>query len=548
MQRLIIIWVLIFIHFESNAQVEFYERKKEYTRQDSLRGSITSEREWWDLKHYDLSVAVDPEKKFISGINTISYEVLKEQNVMQIDLQAPMRITKVTYDKKELEVIDERNAHFIKLPKQTKGEFNKVSVYFEGNPRPAIMAPWDGGFSWKKDENGKHFIATSNQGIGASLWWPCKDHMYDEPENGIRLSITAPEDLIAVGNGRLKETIKNADKTKTFVWEVVNPINNYGVNVNIGDYVNISSTYAGLKGTLDVDFWVLKDNEDKAREHFKDAYLMLEAFEYWFGPYPFYEDSYKLVDVPYLGMEHQSSVTYGNQYKKGFLGRDMSGTGWGLKWDFIIIHESVHEWFANSITYKDAADMWLHEGFAAYAGSLFIEYFHGKEAGDEFAIGMQKNCQNQETIIGDYGVNRAGSSDMYTKGHSMLHTIRQIINNDEKWRQILIGLNKDFYHQTVTSAQIEAYISEKSGVDFSKVFDQYLRDIRVPVLEYHIKEGKLMYRWTNTMAEFDMPIRARIEDEDVWLKPTTTFTDKEIGDSTIEFDDNFYVYTFKLKH
>ena len=421
-------------------------------------------------------------------------------------------------------------------------------VHFEGNPRSAIRAPWDGGFSWKKDKNGNHFIATSNQGIGASLWWPCKDHMYDEPENGIRLSVKAPENLVAVGNGRLKETIKNADKTKTFVWEVVNPINNYGVNINIGDYVNISSTYEGLKGTLDVDFWVMRGNEELAKEHFKDGYRTLEALEHWFGPYPFYEDSYKLVEVPYLGMEHQSSVTYGNQYMKGYLGRDLSGTGWGLKWDFIIVHESGHEWFANNITYKDVADMWVHEGFTSYSESLFTEYFYGKEAGAEYSKGLRKNIQNTEPVVGDYEVNKEGSADMYYKGHNMLHTIRQIINDDEKWRQILIGLNKDFYHQTVTSAQIEGYISEKSGIDFSKVFDQYLRDIRVPILEYHIKEGNLLYRWTNTVEGFDMPIKASIDGEDVLLKPTSVFSAEEIGNSNIEFDDNFYVYTFQLKY
>src|SRR5690606_7352637 len=253
--------------------------------------------------------------------------------------------------------------------------------------------PWDGGFSWKKDDNGNDFVATSCQGLGASVWWPNKDHMYDEVDSML-ISVRVPKALMEVSNGQLRGVEDHKDGTNTYHWFVNNPINNYGVNVNIGDYVHFSEDYNGEKGILKMDYYVLKYNLEKAKQQFKDAPRMMEAFEHWFGPYPFYEDGYKLVEVPYLGMEHQSSVTYGNGFENGYLGRDLSGTGWGLKFDFIIIHESAHEWFANNITYKDIADMWIHESFTAYAESIFVEYFYGKKAGAEYVIGTRRGIQN----------------------------------------------------------------------------------------------------------------------------------------------------------
>lgn len=517
-----------------------------YSRQDSLRGSITKERAWWDLLHYDLEVNVDFESRTINGKNTITYRVLENQSTLQIDLQYPMKIEKAIQKGAELEVVREGNAHFVKLREiQVMGSENELEVLFSGKPRKAIRAPWDGGFSWKEDENGLPFVATSNQGLGASVWWPCKDHPYDEPDQGQRLSITVPKNLTAVGNGRLIKTKKSKDK-KTYVWEVVNPINNYGVNINVGNYINISSTYEGLKGALDVDFWVLKQNKEKAEKQFQDAFRTLEALEHWFGPYPFYEDSYKLVEVPYLGMEHQSSVTYGNGFQNGYRGTDLSDTGWGLKWDFIIIHESGHEWFANNITYTDAADMWIHEGFTSYSESLFTEYFYGKDAGAEYSRGLRKRIQNQAPVIGDYDVNNEGSGDMYYKGHNMLHTIRQIIADDQKWREILVGLNKDFYHQTVSSRQVEEYISAKAEVDLARVFDQYLRDIRVPVLEYFIKENQLHYRWTNVVQDFEMPLDVWLDGEKNRLHPTTNWKQEQTKGTELTADDNYYIYTKEM--
>jgi aminopeptidase N len=519
-------------------------KKSNFTRQDSLRGSITQERVWWDLTYYHLEIKVDPNKKYISGKNTIKYKVLSVYKTMQIDLQAPLTITKVTQDGKELKVIHDGNAHFIKLIKnQSIGKTETVVVHYHGNPKEAIRAPWDGGFSWKKDKNGNHFVATSCQGLGASVWWPCKDHMYDEVES-MRISVNVPSNLMDISNGKL-ENIEDHGSTKTYNWYVNNPINNYGVNVNIGNYAHFSEIFDGEKGPLDMDYYVLKYNLEKAKKHFKDAPKMMKAFEYWFGPYPFYKDGYKLVEVPYLGMEHQSSVTYGNKYMQGYLGRDLSGTGWGLKFDFIIIHESGHEWFANNITNKDIADMWIHESFTNYSESLFLDYYYGKKAASEYVIGLRESITNKSAIIGEYNLNNEGSGDMYNKGGNMLHTLRQLIDNDTKWRSILRKMNKTFYHQTVTTQQIENFLSIETGFNLTPFFNQYLRDIRIPTLEYSIKNKTLNYRWINVVDDFKMPIRVSINQEERWIYPSEKLKklDLELKNSEISIDPNFYIYT-----
>ena len=519
--------------------------KTEFSRQDTLRGSITKERSWWDLNRYHLDISVKPEEKFISGSNKISYTVLKSHDLMQIDLQTPLILTKAIQDNSELEIIHDGNAHFIKLKKkQNVGSKEELIVYYEGNPRVAVRAPWDGGISWEKDKNGNHFIASSCQGLGASVWWPNKDHMYDEPESML-MSVNVPKGLTNVSNGRLVKIDKMSDST-TFHWEVVNPINNYGVNINIGDYVNFSEIYKGEKGDLDMDYYVLSYNLEKAKVHFVDAIKTMQAFEYWFGPYPFYEDSFKLVETPYLGMEHQSSVTYGNKYRKGYLGRDLSGTGWGLKFDYIIIHETGHEWFANNITYKDIADMWVHEGFTTYSENLFVDYHFGKKASSEYVIGTRRGIGNKKPIIGPYNVNKGGSGDMYSKGANLLHTLRQVAGNDKVWRNVLRGLNKDFYHKTVTTYEIENYISEKMKINLKPFFNQYLRDIRIPVLEYNLIDGKMSFRWNNVVEGFKMPIDLIVTDhiagneEKIRIFPTQKWKSKKLKGS-IEIDKNYYV-------
>ena len=518
-------------------------QKHEFTHQDTLRGSITPEREWWDLTYYHLDIKVDPETRTISGSNTVQYKVLKSASTMQIDLQEPMAITKVEQDGKELVFSREGNVFYITLlAAQTAGSINEIIVHYEGKPVVSKQPPWDGGLTWSKDENGNHFIATACQGDGASMWWPCKDHMYDEPDSML-ISVNVPQDLTDISNGRLRGVTELADSTHTFHWFVSSPISNYVVNINIGDYVHFGEKYDGEKGSLDCDYYVLRNNIDKAKAHFQEVPMMFKAFEHWFGPYPFYEDGYKLVEVPYLGMEHQSSVTYGNGYQQGYLGMDLSGTGWGLKFDYLIIHESGHEWFANNITYKDIADMWVHEGFTTYSENLFLDYHYGKDASADYVIGLRKNIRNDRPLIGTYNVNHEGSGDMYYKGANILHTLRQLIEDDEKWRMILRGLNKEFYHQTVTTQEIENYISKKSGIDLKQFFDQYLRTTNIPQLEIQTKKNKLCYRWKNVVEGFDMPVKLIVNGNPVWVQPSTSLQKKRFKETidNIEIDRNFYV-------
>ena len=522
---------------------------QEFTRQDSLRGSITPERAWWDLTYYHLQVEVLPNDKRIVGSNTIRYKVLESHNTLQVDLQPPLRITKVTQNGKTLEVTSEGNAHFVQLKeKQAIGTVNEIIVHYEGKPKEAVRAPWDGGFSWKKDGNGIDFIATSCQGLGASVWWPTKDHMYDEVDS-MRISVEVPEHLTDVSNGRLIATDHNKrKKTKTFHWEVSNPINNYGVNLNIGDYVSWKETYAGEKGDLDLTYWALKDDEAKARKTYVEVPRMLKAFEHWFGPYPFYEDGYQLVQAPYLGMEHQSSITYGNGFQNGYLGRDLSTTGWGLKFDFIIVHESGHEWFANNITHKDHADMWIHESFTNYSESLFVDYHFGKDAGQEYVRGTRTAIGNQKPMIGPYGVNYSGyPGDVYYKGGNMLNTLRTLVNDDEKWRGVLRSVGEEFYHKTVTSDEFEKHIASFLGMNLDPFFNQYLRDRRLPTLEYYFKDGNLSYRWMNTINSFDMPVDVMINGKTVRLTPKTRWSRIPTDASELSVDENFYIGVLKSR-
>lgn len=549
MKKQLTIILLSFLAFNSaKAQGLLEQRRNLFSRQDSLRGSITKERAWWDVKYYHLDIKVNPKDSTITGSNTIKYKIVQEYNRMQIDLQNPLTINKVIQDGVELKYNREGNAYFIDLVALQKvGAIKGLTVFYGGKPKVANNPPWDGGITWRKDSNGNPFIASSCQGLGASVWWPNKDHMYDEVDN-MHISVNVPGNLTNVSNGRLQSVTKLKDGTKTFNWYVSNPINNYGVNINVGDYVSFSEKYKGEKGNLDLNYYVLRDNLAKAKKQFKDAPRMLEAFEHWFGPYPFYEDSFKLVEAPYLGMEHQSSITYGNGFENGYRGTDLSGTGWGLKFDFIIIHEAGHEWFANNITNKDIADMWIHESFTNYSESIFVEYFYGKQAGFEYVRGLRKKIQNDKPIIGNYDVNNEGSSDMYYKGANMLHTLRQIVDNDEKWRSILRGLNSTFYHQTVTTKQIENYLSSNAGLDLQPFFDQYLRDTRIPTLEYFFKDNKMGFRWTNCAEGFNMPVKIFINGKEQWLKPTVEWASNPISvdNPKLKIDPNFYVAEFNI--
>lgn len=521
--------------------------QKTANRADTLRGSITPERAWWDLKHYDLTVNIDPKNKSIKGSNIITYEVVSNATVLQIDLQEPLNITAITQGGEPLTFRREGAVHWVTLTKkQEVGNVEQVHISYEGIPKEAIRPPWDGGITWQKDSKGLPFVASSNQGIGSSIWWPVKDHPADEVDS-LDMHVTVPKGLMDISNGRLVE-IEVGKDTDTFHWKVVNPINDYGVNINVGDYVTFGEKYEGEKGTLDMDYFVLRENLEKAKVHFQDARRMMQAFEHWFGPYPFYEDGFKLVDAPYLGMEHQSSVTYGNGYQNGYRGRDLSGTGWGMKFDFIIIHEAGHEWFANNITYKDVADMWIHESFTNYSESLFLDYHYGKEAGQAYVRGTRMNIANDIPIIGAYGLNQRGSGDMYYKGGNLLNMIRQILQDDDKWRLILRGLNKEFYHQTVTTGQVESYISTQVGWNLEKVFDQYLRDVRIPIFEYYQQGGEIQYRWTNAVKDFDMPVDVLLNGKAVRLQAKTAWQKLEVSSlQELVVDPDYYVGVLKSR-
>jgi aminopeptidase N len=536
--------ILVFLFFIIGLSISKAQIKT-FTHQDSLRGSITPERDWWDLKAYRLHIQPNPEDNTVKGMNRIVFEQISSPKRMQIDLQEPMQIDSVLYKKGNLEYQREGNVYWLTFKNPMQG-LDSIDIYFSGKPKISSNPPWDGGLTWTKDSNGKDFYTTSVQGEGASLWWPCKDHMYDEVEE-MDIFLTTAKDLKGIANGRLTETISEGEQ-KTYHWQVKNPINNYGVNMNVGNYVNFSEIYQGLNGPLTCNYYVLEENKAKAEEQFKQVSQMLEAFEYWFGPYPFYEDSFKLVEVPYLGMEHQSSVTYGNNYQNGYRGRDLSGTGWGLKFDFIIIHESGHEWFANNITNKDIADMWIHESFTAYSESLFLEYYYGKKAGQEYVRGTRKNILNDRPIIGTYHVNQSGSGDMYYKGANMLNTLRTQLNNDTLWREILIGLNKKFYHRTVNTEEIESFLCSKSKLDLNVFFDQYLRTTKVPVLEYQIEENTLSYRYTNALDGFNLPIVLEINGIKTEIAPKKDWTSRSIQEpiKAIDFDPNYFVKYLKI--
>lgn len=493
---------------------------KPFTRQDTLRGTLSAARSWWDVVFYDLHVTPDFERFSISGSNTVLFRIVRNPAaVLQIDLQEPLVLDSAFLNNVPIKYKREGNAWFLELPRrkmppslpqhQYGGKpLQELRLYYHGVPRPAIRAPWDGGLVWKKDAAGNPWLGTACQGFGASSWWPCKDHQSDEPDSA-RINVTVADTLMNISNGRLKDVRSAGNGKRTYIWQVSYPINSYNLTMNVGKYAHFSDTLMGENGKLDLDFYVLNYNLEKAKQQFTQVKPMLRAFEYWMGPYPFYRDGYKLVETHYLGMEHQSAIAYGNQYKNGYLGNDLSRSGWGLKWDFIIVHESGHEWFGNNITTKDIADMWVHEGFTNYSEVLYTDYHFGTAAGDAYLQGLRSNIANDQPIIGAYGVNRQGSSDMYYKGSNLVHMIRQIAG-DSLFRLLLRDMHTRFGIKTTTSAEVEAFISQRIGYDLSKTFDQYLRTTQIPVLEYFVSDSgddmRLHYRWSNCIAGFNMPV------------------------------------------
>ena len=513
-----------------------------YTRADTLRGSIGPGRDWWDVTFYDLDVVVDPSDSTIRGRTGIVYRVTGEGRELQVDLQEPLVVDSVVRRGARLEFRREGDVVLVAVPPQPVGAVDTVTVHYGGPPRVAPNPPWDGGFIWAADSLGQPWVATANQGLGASVWWPNKDTQADEPDSQ-RIAITVPRPMVNVSNGRLRSVVNHDDGTATWEWFVRAPINNYNVTVNAGAYTRFGEIHEGEAGVLTLDYWPLAHNLEAAREQFRQVPSVVGCFEHWFGPFPWYEDGLKIVETPHLGMEHQTAIAYGNGYMNGYRGRDLSETGLGLEWDFIIVHELAHEWWGNNITTADLADMWVHESFGNYAESIYTECLRGKEAGARYVRGVRSGIENARPIIPEFGVNAEGPGDMYSKGGNMLHTIRQLVDDDDRWRGILRELNREFRHSVVTGEQIRRFISEQAGVELDPVFRQYLETAALPVLEYRIDGGSLRYRWAEAVAGFDMPVDARLgAGACTRLEPTGEWRTVPIGDPAgFGVDRDFYV-------
>ncbi len=566
--QFVLVAIIIFCSTPIISSAQLMKDKEVFTHADTLRGSNNENRDWWDVLRYDINVKPDFTKKEIEGAVFIKCIAVKDGNVLQLDLQKPLIVAQIgekKYNKKgdpffEHYSFEQREDIVIVTINKTikKGKTFCLSIKYHGKPREAITPPWDGGWIWKKDKQDRPWMSVAYQVLGASAWYPCKDYQGDEPDSGASISVTLPDslNLKCVGNGKIDSSVKwssSGTDFTLFTWYVKNPINNYNIVPYIGKYVNFTDTFMGEKGKLNLSYWVLDYNLEKAKEQFKQAKLMLRAFEYWFGPYPFYEDDYKLVEAPHLGMEHQSAIAYGNQFKNGYLGRDLSFSGWGNKWDYIIVHESGHEWFGNNITTRDIADMWVHEGFTTYSETLFTEYYYGLKAGNEYNRGMRFNILNNKNIIGTYGVNKEGSEDMYFKGSNMIHTIRHSLNNDSLFRTILRGLNQTFYHKTVTTQEVEQYINKMSGMNFTPVFNQYLRTTDIPELGFIADSitNTLSYKWNNTVDSFNL--RLVLQPSGKYLIPTSSIQSIQLSRDEIDWINNkgiskeFYIKEKSLK-
>lgn len=484
-----------------------------FSRCDTLRGSLRPERTCYDVTYYNLQVAIDTNSKSIAGLNKIHYKVMERFKLMQIDLFSNMQIDSVLQDKNKLQFTRECDAVFIEFPEiltQQKEENKSIEVYYHGVPTIAKKAPWDGGFTWTHDKKGLPFIASSVQGIGASLWYPCKDYLGDEPDS-VRIQITCPQNLSAISNGQLEGVIENDNGTHTWKWLVSYPINNYNLALNIGNYVHFSDEFVYRDGEkLALNYYVLKYNLERAKLQFQQVKPMLDCYGKYLGKYPFMRDGYKLIETPYLGMEHQSGIAYGNEYKKGYNGMDFSKIG--LTFDYIIIHESGHEWWGNSVSCKDLADMWIHESFCTYSEAIYVECMYDYETALQYINAKKNSVSNQQPIIGHYGVNKEGANDMYNKGSLILNTFRHVLGNDELWWQLIKNMSDTtFKIKTTDTEEVLAHINSYTGYDFTAIFNQYFRYANIPTFIYTLRKVKgknyeLKYRWLADVANFSMPV------------------------------------------
>ncbi|MFZ4543508.1 MAG: M1 family metallopeptidase [Saprospiraceae bacterium] len=483
---------------------------QKFSRQDSLRGTLSAARSCYDVKFYDLNVKVDVSRKFIAGTNAIKFVALRDFSLMQIDLFSNMTLKSISYENRKVGFRRDGNAIFITLPKQKKGATGNILIEYEGTPTEALNPPWKGGFVWKKDKNGKPWVGVACEGLGASCWWPNKDHLSDEPDS-MRIRVAVPDGLFCVSNGNLRSRKSRDDGYADFEWFVSYPINNYNVTLNIADYIRIADTYtASDSSKLELEFYCLPYNFNKANLQFKQVKPMLKAYEHYFGKYPFWNDGYCLVETSYLGMEHQGAIAYGNQYKKGYLGGRIPE---GMDWDYIIIHESGHEYFGNSLSCTDHAEMWLHESFTTYMEALYVEYTMGFSEAIRYLESQRNDIFNEDPIVGPLKVNFDNwrGSDSYYKGSWMLHTLRSSINNDPLFFKLLRQFYESHEHGFATTEDFIALTNKLTQKDFSSFFKQYLYRPEIPVLKYYVKQHKkgvmLFYRWEKVVENFKMPIR-----------------------------------------
>lgn len=518
-----------------------YSQQKNFTRYDYLHGKLNPMRTCIDVKQYEITVKVEPDKKYISGHNDITFLTKSDFQRLQLDFSWEMKIDSIVYGNMPLRYHRDSNATFVDFGfKVKKNQLRRLKVYFSGNPHVAQRAPWDGGFVWKHDASGNDWVGMACEGIGASIWLPCKDHWSDEADS-VKMHLIVPEHLTGVSNGRLVKEHDAGNGFRQFDWRTTSTINNYNISINIGRYAHIHDEYTAhftaIEKPLTLDYYVLEYNKEKALSHFEQVKRMMECYEKFFGPYPFWEDGYKLVETPYWGMEHQSCVAYGNNYENN-----------RYNFDFIIIHETAHEWFGNSITASDPADMWIHESFTTYAESVFVEYTQGKETAVQYLKDQKRNIESKEPMIGPYHVYYHGrtDNDIYYKGSWMLHTLRHVVDNDSLWFATLKSFSTHFKKQVVNTPQVTGFLSLKIGKNLMPFFNQYLYKSTLPVFEYQIKRRdedllEIKYRWSNIVKGFEMPVKVTMTKE--MYETVTPIRAWQIIDPNYMNPDDFKIQT-----
>lgn len=525
MKKLVLLCASLWLVCSLYGQKDFYQSYS-FTPADTLRGMMRSERSAYDVTFYDLNIRIDPRQQELSGWVDIYYQALTDFSRLQIDLYRNMYLDSIRFNGKTLDFVREYDAVFITFPEQEKDSSGKFRVYYHGRPTTANNPPWDGGFVWGKDRRGRPWIGVACEGDGASLWWPNKDHLSDEPDS-MSIRVSVPKNLECIANGNLRRKVDQGDYQR-WDWFVSYPINNYNVSVNIANYTHFSDTYSAEDGSeLPLDYYVLDYNEKTAKEHFEQVKPMLACYEKFFGKYPFWNDGYAMVETPYLGMEHQSGIAYGNRYMRGYLGGMIPE---GMDWDYIIIHETGHEYFGNSISCNDLAEMWIHESFTTYMEALYVECMYSYEDAVGYLVSQRPYIDNEEPILGPKDVNWEDweGSDHYYKGAWMLHTLRHALQNDEMWFDLLKSFYQHYAISNVTTADFVNWVNKKTGQKWEPFFEQYLEYPEVPVLEYRTTQDgqdlKLDMRWKCDVSDFAMPVLVGDPDQPELVHPTTSWT------------------------